>query len=67
MVFAFRELYAPETQSINNETYVFMNWTDGDSSSQRTVKLTTCREVLTAVYCHVLDCPGKNFFNLFAK
>lgn len=52
---------------MSNETFVFMNWSDGNTSNGRKIKLLS-RMQLLANYCNVLACPGKKklpFFGVF--
>jgi glucose/arabinose dehydrogenase len=54
-----RVFYAPGAQYLDNETFVFVNWNDGDTNNEKrmTFQTTNSVKLLQANYCNVVDCP----------
>jgi hypothetical protein len=54
-----RVFYAPGAQYLDNETFVFVNWSDGDTNNEKrmTFQTTNSVKLLQANYCNVVDCP----------
>jgi hypothetical protein len=52
--------YAPGAQYLDNETFVFVSWNDGDTNNEKrmTFQKTNSVNLLQANYCNVVDCPG---------